>query len=265
MALFLRENNIVKYKSVSGKPVRVEDSRRKHRQRLRERFAKDGLSGFHNYEVIELLLTLAKEQQDCKPAGKEAIKRFGSVRGVLDASPDDLKQVYGIGDMSVFVIKLARALVEVYYGERMRDGEPQLGNSRAVVDYLTVTMGSLDRETFRVVYLDAQHRPKVVETLFEGTLTSSAVYPREIFRKALEHNADAVILAHNHPSGCIDPSEHDRQITREMITASALLGVRVLDHIIVGANSHFSFADHGLMREYGMQARDFHERLRRDF
>lgn len=249
---------------MSGKPVQVEDSRRQHRRRLRERFAKDGLSGFHNYEVIELLLTLVKEQRDCKTEGKEAIKRFGSVRGILDASPDDLRQVRGIGDMSVFVIKLTRALVELYYGERMRDGEPQLGNSQAVVDYLKVAMGALDRETFRVVYLDAQHRPKAVETLFEGTLTSSVVYPREVFRKALEHNSDAVILAHNHPSGCVDPSQHDRQITREMITASALLGVRVLDHIIVGANSHFSFADHGLIREYGMQASSFHERLRRE-
>ncbi len=247
---------------MSGKPIEVDDSRKQHRQRLRERFAKDGLSGFHNYEVIELLLTLVKEQRDCKTEGKEAIKRFGSVRGVLDASPEELRQVRGIGDMSVFVIKLARALAELYYGERMWRGESHLSNSQAVVDYLKVAMGALDRETFRVVYLDAQHRPKGVETLFEGTLTSSVVYPREVFRKALERNAHAVILAHNHPSGSIDPSEHDRQITREMITASALIDVGVLDHIIVGANSHFSFADRGLIREYRLQASDFHQRLR---
>ncbi len=249
---------------MSGKTVRVEDSRKDHRKRLRKRFNTDGLSGFLDYEVIELLLTLVREQRDCKTEGKEAIKRFGSVRGVLDASPSALRQVHGIGDMSVFVVKLARALAERYYGERMRDSEAPLGNSQAVVDYLEVAMGALERETFRVVYLDAQHRPKAVETLFEGTLTSSVVYPREIFRKALEHNSDSVILAHNHPSGCIEPSEHDRQITCDLMLAASFLDVRVLDHIIVGANSHFSFADRGLIREYRKQATDFQERRRRE-
>ncbi len=248
---------------MSSKPKESIDSHKDHRKRLRQRFEKDGLAGFSDYEVIELLLTLSKEQVDCKPAGKQAIKQFHSVRGVLDAPTRNLEQIHGIGRKSVFVIKLVRALAEYYYGERMHQDGSALGNSQAVVDYLKVTMGALDREAFRVVYLNAQHVPKTVEILFEGTLTSSVVYPREVFRKALDHNAASVILAHNHPSGSIEPSEHDRQITRDMILAAEFLGVGILDHIIIGANSHFSFADHGLMREYRKQAMEFHESRRK--
>ncbi len=183
---------------------------------------------------------------------------------MLDASPKTLQEVQGIGEMSVFVIKLTRALAEHYHGERMHQDTSPLGTSQAVVDYLEVSMGALDRETFRVVYLDAQNKPRAVEILFEGTLTSSVVYPREIFKRALDHKAASIILAHNHPSGCIEPSDHDRQITRDLILTASFLDVRVLDHIIVGANSHFSFADHGLMQEYRRQATAFHESRRRD-
>jgi len=244
---------------VSGKR-KPEQSREGHRERLRQRFDKDGLAGFNDYEVIELLLTLARERGDVKPQGKAAIERFKSVRGVLDASRDDLETIAGIGKASSFAIKLVRALAEYYYGERLKPGASPLTNSREVVDYLRVHMGSLDRETFLVVYLDAQNRPRAVPvTLFEGTLTSSVVYPREIIRRALIHNAASMIFAHNHPSGCVEPSGHDRDITRELILAASFMDVRVLDHIIVGADSHYSFADHGLIREYSKQAADFQE------
>ena len=101
-----------------------------------------------------------------------------------------------------------------------------------------------------------------VETLFEGTLTSSVVYPREVFKKAIEHGAAAIILAHNHPSGCVEPSIEDRRITSDLVLAAGYIGVRVLDHIVVGADLHFSFADQGLMNEYHKNAADFHESRR---
>jgi len=238
---------------------RQSDPHEGHRERLRQRFQRNGLAGFHDYEVIELLLTLARPRGDTKRAGKGAVCTFGSVRGVLDASPADLSAVAGMGDASVFVIKFARALAEYYYAERMQQNTVSLGNSREVVDYLRVSMASLDRETFVVVYVDAQNRPMAVDELFEGTLTSSVVYPREVFKKALEHRAAAIILAHNHPSGCIEPSPEDRRITSDLVVAAGYMDVDVLDHIIIGANGHFSFADHGLIREYRERARDFHE------
>jgi DNA repair protein RadC len=247
---------------VSGKRTPERDNAG-HRERLRERFRNAGLSGFNNYEVIELLLTLARTRGDCKDIAKRAIDRFKSVRGVLDASPGDLEEVGGIGKISASTIKLVRALAEYYYHEQMLQDRSPLGNSQAVVDYLKLSMRTLDRECFRVVYLDAQNNPTAAETLFEGTLTSSAVYPREVFKRALENKASSVIFAHNHPSGCIEPSENDRQITRDLVLAANFMDVRVLDHIIVGANEHYSFADHGLMQEYRKQAMDFQESRRR--
>ena len=262
MALVLRESNIVKYAFVSGKRTPERDNTG-HRERLRERFGKSGLSGFNNYEVVELLLTLARPRGDCKDIAKRAIDRFKSVRGVLDASPGELQEIAGIGEISSSTIKFVRALVEYYYHEQaLPRGEP-LGNSQAVVDYFRVSMGPLDRERFRVVFLDAQNRPLGDETLFEGTLTSSVVYPREVFKKALERKAASIIFAHNHPSGCIEPSENDRQITRDLVLAASYMDVRVFDHVIVGADKHYSFADHGLMQEYRKQAMDFQESRRR--
>lgn len=244
---------------MSGKRA-PEQSREGHWERLRQRFEKGGLAGFNDYEVIELLLTLARERGDVKPEGKEAIRQFKSVRGVLDAPRDDLERIPGIGKASSFAIKLVRALADYYYGERLQPGASPLTNSREVVDYLRVHMGSRDRETFLVVYLDAQNRPTAEpQALFEGTLTSSAVYPREVLKSALKHNAASLIFAHNHPSGCVEPSTNDRDITRELVLAASLMDVRVLDHIVVGADSHYSFADHGLIREYSKQAADFQE------
>lgn len=246
-----------------SKPADGTASHKEHWKRLRLRFNKDGLSGFHDYEIVELLLTLAKEQGDCKPQAKEAIKRFGTVRGVLDASPQELEAIRDIGPASSFVIKFARALGEHYYHEQALPERVPLANARAVVDYLRVSMGAADRESFWALYLDAQNRPKAEETLFKGTITSSVVYPREVFKLALEHDAPNVILAHNHPSGCVDPSEQDRQITRDLVLAASYLDVTVLDHIIVGADSHYSFADHGLIQEYRRQAAEFQESRRR--
>ncbi len=247
---------------MSGKRT-PQQSREGHRERLRQRFEKNGLSGFNNYEVIEYLLTLAHARGDCKAIAKEAIKRFGSVRGVLEAPPGELKQLDGIGDVSACTIKFTRALALFYLDERVDLEATILGNSQTVVDVLRAEMRDLSRECFWAVYVDAQNRKRTVETLFEGTLTSSAVYPREVFKKALENNASSVIFAHNHPSGCIDPSEQDRQITRDLVLAASYMDIKVLDHIIVGANDHYSFADHGLMLEYRRQANEFHESRRR--
>ncbi|MBN1152501.1 MAG: DNA repair protein RadC [Dehalococcoidia bacterium] len=262
MALFLRGDYIVEYAFVLSKPPAQTDSAG-HRQRLRERFGKDGLSGFHDYEVVEYLLTLSRVQGDCKAIAKNAIRRFGCVRGVMDAAPTELQDVDGIGEVSACTIKFARALAEYYYCERALPENVPLSSSRAVVDYLKVKMGSRGRESFWTLYLDAQNRPKSQETLFEGTITSSVVYPREVFKRALELDAPNVIVAHNHPSGCVEPSEQDRQITRDLVLAASYMDVRILDHIIVGAHEHFSFADHGLMQEYRRQAMDFQESRRR--
>lgn len=247
---------------MSGKRREVAASHKDHRERLRKRFFQSGLDGFHDYEVVELLLTFSIPRADCKLMGKDAIKAFRTVRGVLDASPEELETIAGVGEVSVFAIKFARALANRYYNERMLQGPDALGNPEFVVDYLRVSLGAEKRESFSVVYLNAQNQPFADEILFVGTLTSSVVYPREVFKKVLERNAASVIFAHNHPSGCVEPSEDDREITRTLVLAASSMDIRVLDHIVIGADAHFSFADHGLMREYSREVQEFHESRR---
>jgi DNA repair protein RadC len=223
----------------------------------------DGLAGFNNYEVVEVLLTLARTRGDCKESAKQAIKRFKTVRGVLDASPKELQEIRDIGPVCAETIKMVRALALYYLNERVDEQKIVLSSSQRVVDCLRVEMRDLPSETFWAVYVDCQNCRIKNQELFRGTLTSSVVYPREVFREALQCGAASVVFAHNHPSGCVEPSEQDRQITRDLVLAASYMDVKVLDHIVIGTNEYYSFADHGLMQEYRRQALEFQESRRR--
>jgi len=222
-----------------------------HRERLRAKFLKSGFSAFHDYEIVELLLTLGSVRRDCKDPAKEAIKKFKTLRGVLAAPPEELQKIKGIGPASAFPIKLIQEVSQEFLKEKIPD-KPFCKSSKEVFDYLKLSMRDLPRENFKVMFLNAQNQIVELESLFEGTLTASAIYPREIIKKAIEHNAAALIFAHNHPSGNPDPSDDDKQITRDLVFASNTMQIKVLDHIIIGDNSYFSFADAGLIEEYNL-------------
>jgi DNA repair protein RadC len=215
-----------------------------HRRRLRERFLTSGLDGFADYEVIELLLTLGTPRKDCKEAAKAALRRFKSLQGVLGASPAELCQVPGIGPINLLGLKLVPAVSRRYLQQRL-EGKTPLTNSRELFDYLNHTIRDKKRECFVAIYLDAKNRVLADEILFTGTVTASAVYPREVVAAALAHTAAAVIFAHNHPSGDPAPSSDDMAITRRLIQACGLMGITVHEHLIIGAEGYFSFADHG--------------------
>lgn len=215
-----------------------------HRQRLRERFLAAGLDGFHDYEVVELLLTLATPRRDCKAAAKAAMARFKSLQGVMEAPAADLQEIPGIGPVNLFGVKFVKAVCERYRVRKLLRTRP-LSNSRELYDYLDTAIRDRHRESFLAVYLDAKNRVIGVETLFEGTLTQSAVYPREVVLAALKHNAAAMIFAHNHPSGDPQPSAEDMAITRRLIWAAGLLGITVHEHIVIGAGRYCSLADNG--------------------
>ena len=215
-----------------------------HRQRLRQKFLTSGLDGFHDYEVIELLLTLGTPRKDCKDAAKAALKQFKTLQGVLEATPEDLGRVNGIGPKNLIGIKLIEAVTERYLSRKLERKNP-LNNSRELFDYLYYSMRDKQRERFKVILLDAKNRVIVSKTLFKGTLTASSVYPREIVRTALNHQAAAVIFAHNHPSGDPKPSKEDFAITRQLIFACRVMGITVHEHIVIGNNQYFSFADQG--------------------
>lgn len=215
-----------------------------HRQRLRDRFLESGLDGFHDYEVIELLLTVATPRKDCKPAAKEALNRFKTITGVMEASPGSLKRIEGIGDVNVFGITLIKAACERYLRDRVLQNDI-ITSPSVLFDYLNMNMANRDREFFAAVYLNAKNHVLDIETLFEGTLSSSAVYPREIVKKAIEKKAASLIFAHNHPSGDPQPSKADMDITRRLVFGCRLVDISVLEHLVIGRNSYYSFADSG--------------------
>ena len=225
------------------------DSVTGHRKRLREKFIKSGLAGFHDYEIVELLLTLGIPRRDCKQQAKEAIKRFKTLRGVLEAPVEELQQIEGIGSHSAFGIRLVQEIAREFLKEQVLD-KPYCRSSREVFDYLYHSMRDLKKEVFKVMFLDSQNRVVKIEDLFEGTLNSSAIYPREIIQSAVKHNAAALIFVHNHPAGNPQPSDNDKQITQDLVFAGNIMQIKVLDHIIIGENRYFSFADAGLIEEY---------------
>ena len=225
------------------------DSLQGHRKRLREKFIKSGLKGFHDYEIIELLLSLGTPRKDCKQQAKEAIKRFKTLRGVLEAPPEELQQIDGIGLHSAFGIKLVQEVAREFLKEKIID-KPVYKSAQEIFDYLYYSMRDLKKEVFKVIYLNSQNQIIDTADLFEGTVSSSAVSPRQVMEGALKYNAVSLLFAHNHPSGNPEPSGSDKELTRDLVYAGSIMRIRVLDHIIIGENRYFSFASEGLIEEY---------------
>jgi DNA repair protein RadC len=219
-----------------------------HRKRLRNRFLNSGLSGFHDYEVIELLLSLSTPRKDCKETAKSAIKKFKTLQGVIEASSEQLCEIKGIGAVNLLGIKLVKSVAERYLEKTLIE-KYTINNSKTLFDYLYHSLGNKKKEYFKVIFLDVKNRVIETETLFTGTLTSSAVYPREVVVFALKHNAAGLIFAHNHPSGDTKPSAEDISITRKLIFACGVMGIIVHEHIIIGESKYFSFADNGYIEK----------------
>jgi DNA repair protein RadC len=220
-----------------------------HRKRLREKFIKSGLAGFHDYEIVELLLSLGTPRKDCKQQAKEAIKKFKTLRGVLEAPPEELQQIDGIGSHSAFGIKLVQEVAREFLKEKIID-KPIYKSSQEIFDYLYHSMRDLKKEVFKVMYLNSQNQIIETESLFEGTINSSSISPREVIESAIKYNAASLIFIHNHPSGNPEPSQSDKEITRDLVYTGSIMRIRVLDHIIIGNNRYFSFAGDGLIEEY---------------
>ena len=220
-----------------------------HRKRLREKFARSGLAGFHDYEIIELLLSLGTPRKDCKQQAKEAVEKFKTLRGVLEAPLDELQQIKGIGPQNAFGIKLVQEVAREFLKEKIID-KPIYKSSQEIFDYLYHSMRDLKKEVFKVIYLNSQNQ--VIDTidLFEGTVNSGVISPREVMESAIKHNAVSLLFVHNHPSGNPEPSRSDKELTRDLVYAASIMRIKVLDHIIIGNNRYFSFAGEGLIEEY---------------
>jgi DNA repair protein RadC len=225
------------------------DKGRGHRKRLRERFLKNGLQGFHDYEVIELLLSLNTPRKDCKQSAKLLLKRFRTFQGVLEADHEHLCEVHGVGPVNSFGIRLIKEVADRYLEKRILSRNV-VKNPHDLEAYLRQIMGHKTKEVFAGIFLDARNRVLANEILSEGTLTTSSVYPREVIISALKHNAAAVIFAHNHPSGDVEPSQSDIDITKKLFFALKYVGIILHEHMIVGAAATFSFAAHGFISEF---------------
>jgi len=219
--------------------VKKKDTRKGHRERLRKRFLKSGLSGFHDYEIIELLLTYALCRRDVKPLAKALIERFGGLRGVFDASLEDLRSIKGIGKSSAVLIKLLKVGADEYLKEKIK-GKEVLSSLGDVLDYFRHALSGEKIEKFMAVYLNTKNRIVGTEVLHEGTIDQAAVYPRQVIEGAIRNAASAIIFVHNHPSGDPSPSPEDRAITESLSRAAAAVDIAVHDHVIIGCNSHFS-------------------------
>ena len=214
--------------------------------RPREKLLARGPGALSDAELLALLLRTGLPGKNALQMGQELLDRFGGVAGLLHTGADNLKSIKGLGPAKraeiVAVLELARRALTAQLKQQTLFDAPH-----AVRDYLQLQLGSRPHEIFAVMFLDSQHRLIVLEELFRGTLTQTSVYPREVVLRALHHNAASVVLAHNHPSGSVQPSRADEALTQTLKAALALVDVRVLDHVIVGAGEALSMAERGLV------------------
>lgn len=215
-------------------------------ERPRERLLCYGPGRLSDAELLAVFLRTGVPGQTSVDLARALISRFGSISGILTADRVALSRQKGFGVARycqlAAVVELTRRALREDMGRR-----DVLGAPGAVRDYLRLKLGDLPHEVFMGVYLDAQNRVIGDEELFRGTLTHTSVYPREVVKRALAHNAASVILAHNHPSGVAEPSHADEALTRALRDALALVDVKVLDHFVVAGNVTTSFAERGLM------------------
>lgn len=225
---------------------RGEDHRSGHRQRLRDRFLRAGREGLHDYELLELMLFRSIPQRDVKPLAKDLLQQFGSVAEVIGASFQRLTQIRGLGEQTALDLKIIEAA-----GRELAKGaitkREILSSWTAVIDYCRASMAYSEVEIFRILFLDKRNGLITDEIQQSGTVDHTPVYPREVVRRALELNASALILVHNHPSGDPTPSQADIKMTREIADIAKPLGVILHDHIIVGRNGHASLKGLGLL------------------
>ena len=214
-------------------------------ERPRERLLQRGPSALSDAELIATLIGHGSRGKDAISLGRELIAISGGLQRLL-SDGTALSKVSGIGPAKCARLLAAFELARRAMGEQLM-ALPRLSNPRDSGDYLSARLRHLPYEVFACLYLDNHHRVIAFEELFRGTVDSASVYPREVVRACLEHNACAIILAHNHPSGIAEPSAADRVITDQLRNVLGIIGVRVLDHLVIGAGDPVSMAERGLL------------------
>ena len=224
-----------------------------HRERIREKFLNNGIDGFAEYEILELLLTYCIPRKDTKPIAKELLNKFKSLDNVFKADLDKLSAIDGLGKNSVAFLKLIGDLPSIVYKDELKNKKLieketlKISNKDILLKYLRNKIGYEEIEKFYVLYLSSSNEVIEFEENSVGTLDRSSVYPREIYKKIINLNAKSIILAHNHPSDNITPSKCDIDLTNEIAKGLKNFGALLIEHIIITKNSYFSFLEEGLI------------------
>lgn len=215
-------------------------------ERPREKLLAQGAAALSDAELLAIFLRVGVAGMSAVDLARHLLTEFGSLNGIFAAERAVLTAVNGMGDSKFAQLQAVFEMSRRALQEQLRERDA-LASPQAVRDYLRLRLGGLQREVFLTLFLDAQNRVLAVDELFSGTLTQTAVYPREVVKRALHHNAAAAIFAHNHPSGLAEPSRADELLTKALKEALALVEVRVLDHFVVAGNTALSFAERGLL------------------
>ncbi len=217
-----------------------------HRARLRNRFEEGGAQAMPDYELLELVLFRAIPRQDVKPLARRLMDQFGDFNRVLSAPIERLKDVHGVGKSVVLELKIVEAAAQRMARSKVLN-KHALSSWDALLDYCHTSMAHLPTEQFRVLFLDRKNFLIADEEQAKGTVDHVPVYPREVAKRALELNASAIILVHNHPSGDATPSQADIDMTAQIEQACIALGITLHDHLVIGKSQEVSFRAHGLL------------------
>ncbi|GHU38140.1 UPF0758 protein [Betaproteobacteria bacterium] len=216
-------------------------------ERPRERLLKHGAANLADAELLAIFLRVGVKGKSAVDLARDLVSHFGGLNGLFAASEAEFTSIPGLGPAKYAQLQAVLEMARRTLGEDMRKKDA-FSSPTAVRDYLRLNLSDLRHEVFFALWLDTQHRLLVAEELFRGTLSQTSVYPREVVKRALTHNAAAVVFAHNHPSGVAEPSHADEALTRTLCQALALVDVKVLDHFIVaGQVPPLSFAECGLL------------------
>ena len=216
-----------------------------HRKRIKAKYKRGGFNGWLDYEVLEFALSFAIPRKNTKPIAKELLSKFKTINGVLDADRKELRKVCGISEHTALFLNFLKDIAIIYL-EKGLYKKDLVSSPDVVYDYLKASLKGVADEEFKVMFLNSRNCLLAVETIQKGTVNKSVVYPRKIVERALHNHATGVIIAHNHPGESLKPSEDDCTITKAIKGALRTVDIALLDHIIIGGNSYFSFRENSL-------------------
>ncbi len=217
-----------------------------HRERLRKKLLECSGDVFADYELLELLLTIAIPRRDVKPLAKELLNKFSTFAGVINAPQSELLKINGIGETTTAMFKIIKLSMTKALKDKVQEGSV-ISNWQELINYCQLNIGNKQTEEFHVLYLDTKCQLIKDETHSTGTINSSSVYPREILKRVLDNGASSIIIVHNHPTGDTSPSNADINITRKIKESLKTIDVPLHDHLIVGKGNYFSFKSLGLL------------------